>query len=99
MRILIVLLAVLFLMAMLAFSPMVATPGPPLPPRATFTTAPTPDPDATPEPTDPPSAYPYPAPSNEERRTKNDEKERKPPPDSSLIAHLSSFLEGLFGSH
>jgi len=62
MRILIVLLAILFLMAMLAFSPMVATPST-LPPRATFTTAPTPDPDATPAPTDPPAAYPYPAPA------------------------------------
>jgi hypothetical protein len=98
MRLLTVLVVILFLMAMLAFNPSITAPVV-LPPRATFTTAPTSDPNATPEPTDPPSAYPYPAPSNEERRTKNEEKERKPPPDSSLIVHLSSFLEGLFGSH
>jgi hypothetical protein len=71
MRIVIVLFAVLFLLAMLAFSPLVTDgSAAPLPPRATFTPAPptaTPDPDATtaPEPTDPPAAYPppYPAPA------------------------------------
>jgi hypothetical protein len=69
MRIPIILLSVLFLIAMLAFSPIVTEGSAPLPPRATFTPIPpteAPDLDATMEPTDTPEpteqAAPYPPP-------------------------------------